>query len=73
MIKYIYIYIYIVGDVDTVEQQTTQTDTCSQNEYTFFPIRSQAASPPWRTVLTINDIQVEMEIDTGASVSLISI
>ena len=57
---------------NAVEQHTTQTDTCSQNEYTLFPIRSQAASPPWRTVLTINDIQVEMEIDTGASVSLIS-
>ena len=56
-----------------VDDQITQTNTSSQNtEYTLFPIKSPTATPSWRTVLTINGTQVEMEIDTGASVSLIS-
>ena len=58
---------------NVVDEHTTQADTSSQNtEYTLFPIKSLPTTPPWRTVLTINGIQMEMEIDTGASVFLIS-
>ena len=58
---------------NVVENRDAEPDTSSQNsEYTLFPIKSQTANPPWRTVLTINGKQVEMEIDTGASLSLIS-
>ena len=58
---------------NVVDEHTTQADTSSKNtEYTLFPIKSLPTTPPWRTVLTINGIQMEMEIDTGASVSLIS-
>ena len=53
-----------------VENQPTEPDTFSQNpEYTLFPIKPQAATPPWQTALTINGIQVEMETDTRASLS----
>ena len=56
-----------------VENQDTELDTSSKNtEYTLFPIKSQTANSPWWTALTINGTQVEMEIDTGASPSLIS-
>ena len=56
-----------------VENQDAEPDASSQNsEYTFFPIKSQTANPPWRTVLTISGMQVETKIDTGASLSLIS-
>lgn len=62
------------GDTtNVVENQDAEPDTSSQNpEYTLFPINSQTANPPWQTVLTINGMQIEMEIDTGASLSLIS-
>ena len=55
-----------------VDNQAAEQETSPNNEYTCFPVKSQAATPPWRTVLTINGTQVEMEIDTGASLSLIS-
>ena len=56
-----------------VDKHTTQADTSTKNtEYTLFPIKSLPTTLPWQTVLTVNDIQMEMEIDTGASVSLIS-
>ena len=55
-----------------VDNQAAEQETSPNNEYTLFPVKSQAATPPWRTVLTISGTQVEMEIDTGASLSLIS-
>ena len=55
-----------------VENQATEPELSPNNEYTLFPVKSQAATPPWQTVLTINGTQMEMEIDTGAFLFLIS-
>ena len=56
---------------NVVDEHPTQGDTSSQNtEYTLFPIKSLLTTPSWHTI--INGIQMEMEIDTRASVSLIS-
>ena len=55
---------------NVVDEHTTQADNSSQNtEYILFPIKSLPTTPPWQTVLTINGIQMEMEIDTGACFS----
>ena len=56
-----------------VESQSAQQNTTESTEYTLFPIKSQQAkTAPWHTTLTLNGKEVEMEIDTGSSVSLIS-
>jgi len=42
-------------------------------EYTLFPVvSSQPTFLPWRTSVVINGLEVQMEIDTGASVTLVS-
>ena len=58
---------------NVVESQSAQPSTTDSTEYTLFPIdSSQSKTTPWRTTLTLNGEEVEIEIDTGASVSLIS-
>jgi len=45
----------------------------SNAEYTLFPVVSGLSTfLPWRTLMIINGQEVQMEIDTGASVALVS-
>jgi len=45
----------------------------SNAEYTLFPVVSgQSTFLPWRTLMIINGQEVQMEIDTSASVTLVS-
>jgi len=45
----------------------------SNAEYALFPVVSgQSTFLPWRILIIINGQEVQMEIDTGASVTLVS-
>ena len=51
---------------NVVESQSAQPSTTDSTEYTLFPIdSSQSKTTPWRTTLTLNGEEVEMEIDMG--------
>ena len=51
--------------------ETEQVDSDSGNEYGLNAIQDEH-SPPFTTTLYLNDTSVEMEIDTGAAVSIIN-
>ena len=54
-----------------VQEQPEQKDNSSGDEYCLNTIQDEH-SPPFTITLYINDIPVEMEIDTGAAVSIIN-
>ena len=57
--------------IRTVEKEVTD-DSESENELTLYHIKARKNSPPLQLSVKLNEHTVEMELDTGASVSLMS-
>ena len=57
---------------DEVQEDSSQGySTSSGSTYNMFPITTGQGSPPWKVTVCVNGVNLEMEVDSGATFSVI--
>ena len=59
------------GKTHVLEDSSQGYSTSSGSTYNMFSITTGQGSPPWKVTVCVNDVNLEMEVDSGATFSVI--